>query len=125
MKCQYLRNRIIPYQKPTGKVNISLLYCPFAEKNGTVVNKTHLSQCIHYTNFIFFRNSVVVFDEAHNIDNTCIDSMSVKINRKLLDKCQNSITVLEEEIQRLKSEDSSRLREEYDKLVAGNILFKY
>ena len=51
--------------------------------------------------------------------------MSVKINRKLLDKCQNSITVLEEEIQRLKSEDSSRLREEYDKLVAGNILFKY
>ena len=50
--------------------------------------------------------------------------MSVKINRKLLDKCQNSITVLEEEIQRLKSEDSSRLREEYDKLVAGNILFK-
>jgi len=65
------------------------------------------------------RNSVVVFDEAHNIDNTCIDSMSVKINRKLLDKCQNSITVLEEEIQRLKSEDSSRLREEYDKLVAG------
>ena len=75
--------------------------------------------------FYFFRNSVVVFDEAHNIDNTCIDSMSVKINRKLLDKCQNSITVLEEEIQRLKSEDSSRLREEYDKLVAGNILFKY
>jgi len=65
------------------------------------------------------RNSVVVFDEAHNIDNTCIDSMSVKINRKLLDKCQNSITVLEEEIQRLKSEDSSRLKEEYDKLVAG------
>ena len=31
------------------------------------------------------RNSVVVFDEAHNIDNTCIDSMSVKINRKLLE----------------------------------------
>ena len=67
---------------------------------------------------------MVVFDEAHNIDNTCIDSMSVKINRKLLDKCQNSITVLEEEIQRLKSEDSSRLREEYDKLVAGKYFLK-
>lgn len=39
------------------------------------------------------KNSVVVFDEAHNIDNTCIDSMSVKINRKLIDKCQNSIQV--------------------------------
>ena len=58
-------------------------------------------------------------NEAHNIDNTCIDSMSVKINRKLLDKCQNSITVLEEEIQRLKSADSERLKDEYDRLVAG------
>ena len=65
------------------------------------------------------RNSVVVFEQAHNIDNTCIDSMSVKINRKLLDKCQNSITVLEEEIQRLKSADSERLKDEYDRLVAG------
>ena len=45
--------------------------------------------------------------------------MSVKINRKLLDKCQNSITVLEEEIQRLKSADSERLKDEYDRLVAG------
>ena len=34
------------------------------------------------------RNSVVVFDEAHNIDNICIDSMSVRINRKLLERCQ-------------------------------------
>lgn len=37
------------------------------------------------------RNSVVVFDEAHNIDNTCIDSMSVKITRKLIEKCNTSI----------------------------------
>ncbi len=39
------------------------------------------------------RNSVVVFDEAHNIDNTCIDSMSVKITRRLIDRCQTSIQV--------------------------------
>ena len=36
------------------------------------------------------RNSVVVFDEAHNIDNICIDSMSVRINKKLLERCQVS-----------------------------------
>ena len=65
------------------------------------------------------RNSVVVFDEAHNIDNICIDSMSVKINRKLLEKCQNSITVLETEIKRLKDEDCGRLRDEYQRLVEG------
>ena len=39
------------------------------------------------------RNTCIVFDEAHNIDNTCIDSMSVKITRKLLDRCQTSIQV--------------------------------
>ena len=27
------------------------------------------------------RNNVVVFEEAHNIDKTCIDSIPVKINR--------------------------------------------
>lgn len=65
------------------------------------------------------KNAVVVFDEAHNIDNTCIDSMSVKINRKLIDRCQTSIQVLETEISRLKDEDSSRLRGEYERLVEG------
>jgi DNA excision repair protein ERCC-2 len=39
------------------------------------------------------RNSVVVFDEAHNIDNICIDSMSVKITRKLVERCQTSLQV--------------------------------
>jgi hypothetical protein len=36
---------------------------------------------------------VVVFDEAHNIDNICIDSMSVKITRKLVERCQTSLQV--------------------------------
>ena len=62
---------------------------------------------------------MIVFDEAHNIDNICIDSMSVKVNRKLLEKCQNSITVLEDEIKHLKEADSHRLRDEYEKLVEG------
>jgi DNA excision repair protein ERCC-2 len=65
------------------------------------------------------KNSVIVFDEAHNIDNTCIDSMSVKITRKLLDRCQTSIQVLETEITNLKQADSDRLRGEYDRLVSG------
>ena len=45
--------------------------------------------------------------------------MSVKVNRKLLEKCQNSITVLEDEIKHLKEADSHRLRDEYEKLVEG------
>ena len=65
------------------------------------------------------RNSVVVFDEAHNIDNICIDSMSVRLTRKLVDRCQTSIQLLETEINRLKDEDSVRLQSEYQALVEG------
>jgi DNA excision repair protein ERCC-2 len=39
--------------------------------------------------------------------------------RKLLERCQNSITVLEDEIKRLKDSDSERLRDEYSRLVEG------
>ena len=45
------------------------------------------------------RNSVVVFDEAHNIDNICIDSMSVRINRKLLERCQVRMKQVTESIE--------------------------
>ena len=65
------------------------------------------------------RNSVVVFDEAHNIDNICIDSMSVKITRKLVDRCVESVDALEKEIDKLKQENSVKLQGEYQKLVEG------
>lgn len=44
------------------------------------------------------REAVVVFDEAHNIDNVCIDSMSVKINKKIIEKSAANITLLEKTI---------------------------
>ena len=50
------------------------------------------------------RNAVVVFDEAHNIDNICIDSMSVRITRKLIDRCMTSVQTLESELNRLEIE---------------------
>jgi len=65
------------------------------------------------------RNAVVVFDEAHNIDNTCIDSMSVKITRKLVERCDTSIQALETEINRIEGEDEVRLQSEYQVLVEG------
>lgn len=44
------------------------------------------------------KESVVVFDEAHNIDNVCIDSMSVRINRRTIERSTASIQVLEKSI---------------------------
>lgn len=40
------------------------------------------------------RETCVVFDEAHNIDNVCIESMSVKITRRALDNALSSLTSL-------------------------------
>ena len=65
------------------------------------------------------QNSVVVFDEAHNIDNICIDSMSVKITRRLVDKCVESVAQLQGEIDRMKEANSAKLQVEYQRLVEG------
>ncbi|KAK2500624.1 hypothetical protein MC885_006492 [Smutsia gigantea] len=46
------------------------------------------------------RKAVVVFDEAHNIDNVCIDSMSVNITRRTLDRCQGNLETLQKTVLR-------------------------
>lgn len=44
------------------------------------------------------KQSVVVFDEAHNIDNVCIDSMSLSINKRLLQKCTENLDTLNTQV---------------------------
>lgn len=41
------------------------------------------------------KEAVVIFDEAHNIDNVCIDSMSVKINKRIIEKSTANVNLLE------------------------------
>ncbi|XP_003700951.2 general transcription and DNA repair factor IIH helicase subunit XPD [Megachile rotundata] len=65
------------------------------------------------------KSSVVVFDEAHNIDNVCIDSMSVKINRRILEKSSANIQLLEKTVAEMREDDVNKLKEEYDRLVEG------
>lgn len=65
------------------------------------------------------KNSVVVFDEAHNIDNVCIESMSVTITRKTIEKSQASLDVLTNTIRDIKQSDQEKLRQEYNRLVEG------
>lgn len=65
------------------------------------------------------RNTCVVFDEAHNIDNVCIESLSVMLNKKILDKSQNSLVSLSKEINEIKKFDENKLKEEYNRLVQG------
>jgi DNA excision repair protein ERCC-2 len=65
--------------------------------------------------------SIVVFDEAHNIDSVCIEALSVTINDRSLEQATRSLGRLSSEVSRLKASDSQRLQQEYQNLVNGLI----
>ncbi|UKK00110.2 DNA excision-repair helicase [Theileria orientalis] len=60
---------------------------------------------------------VVVFDEAHNIDNVCIEALSVELSTETLDNAYSDLTKLEENVNELRQRDQQLLLEEYQKLV--------
>jgi DNA excision repair protein ERCC-2 len=64
-------------------------------------------------------NSIVVFDEAHNIDNVCIESLSIDLTKGMLDNAGKSIGALDEKIREIKRTDASKLQNEYERLVRG------
>lgn len=65
------------------------------------------------------KESVVVCDEAHNIDNVCVDSMSVRINKRLIERGSQALGTLEKLVQEMKEDDQKRLQDEYAKMVQG------
>lgn len=56
--------------------------------------------------------SIVVFDEAHNIDNVCIEALSVTLDRKALEESAKSVNLLQKRVADMKASDSSRLAKE-------------
>jgi DNA excision repair protein ERCC-2 len=65
--------------------------------------------------------SIIVFDEAHNIDSVCIEALSVDINERALEQATRSLGRLSSEVSRIKKTDNQRLQQEYQNLVAGLI----
>ena len=65
------------------------------------------------------RECVVVFDEAHNIDNVCIEALSVNVRQQTLDNATRSIQRLKNKIEEAKETDAQRLSDEYNRLVRG------
>ncbi|KAJ7531329.1 hypothetical protein O6H91_14G040900 [Diphasiastrum complanatum] len=65
------------------------------------------------------KECIVVFDEAHNIDNVCIEALSVNIRQQTLDGATRNLNKLLQTIERFKATDANRLREEYNRLVEG------
>ncbi|PFH54360.1 hypothetical protein AMATHDRAFT_135477 [Amanita thiersii Skay4041] len=65
------------------------------------------------------KDAIVVFDEAHNIDNVCIESLSIDLTRPMLDSATRSIGKIGERIEEIKTTDAAKLQDEYAKLVEG------
>lgn len=63
--------------------------------------------------------SIVVFDEAHNIDNVCIEALSVTLDQRLLTQAARSAASLTTKVNKLKVADTERLQKEYSDLVRG------
>ncbi|KAJ7097936.1 hypothetical protein B0H15DRAFT_920639 [Mycena belliarum] len=65
------------------------------------------------------KDAIVVFDEAHNIDNVCIESLSIDLTRPMLDSAGRSIIKLGDKIDEIKTTDAAKLQDEYARLVNG------
>ncbi|KAK7978547.1 hypothetical protein PG996_004596 [Apiospora saccharicola] len=67
----------------------------------------------------FSKDCIIVFDEAHNIDNVCIESLSTDITDDSLKKATRGAQNLERKINDMKETDREQLENEYQKLVEG------
>uniref|UniRef100_A0A4W5JNB5 General transcription and DNA repair factor IIH helicase subunit XPD n=1 Tax=Hucho hucho TaxID=62062 RepID=A0A4W5JNB5_9TELE len=127
-----LRKLIEFYSKETGEKNNFLALALSSRKNLCVHPEILHANIIVYSYHYLLdpkiadlvskelsKKSVVVFDEAHNIDNVCIDSMSVNITRRTLDRSQANVETLQNTILKIKETDSAKLKEEYRRLVEG------
>ncbi|KAF1983518.1 putative TFIIH complex helicase Rad3 [Aulographum hederae CBS 113979] len=65
------------------------------------------------------KDCIVVFDEAHNIDNVCIESLSIDMTEDSLRKATRGVDNLDRKITEMKSTDAAKLQNEYAKLVEG------
>lgn len=65
------------------------------------------------------KDCIVVFDEAHNIDNVCIESLSIDLTEDSLRKAARGANNLEIKIEEMKANDEGKLQDEYAKLVEG------
>lgn len=65
------------------------------------------------------KESIIIFDEAHNIDNVCIESLSIDLTEDSLRKAAKGINSLGDAVDRVKQVDQEKLKSEYEKLVEG------
>lgn len=65
------------------------------------------------------KDCIVIFDEAHNIDNVCIESLSTDITEDSLRKATRGAQNLDKKLSEMRETDQQQLQDEYEKLVQG------
>ncbi|ABN68567.1 DNA helicase component of transcription factor b [Scheffersomyces stipitis CBS 6054] len=65
------------------------------------------------------KDSIIIFDEAHNIDNVCIESLSLDLTDDTLKRATRGANKLGDAVDEMKAHDSEKLQNEYEKLVEG------
>ncbi|SCU87354.1 LAFA_0E06238g1_1 [Lachancea sp. 'fantastica'] len=65
------------------------------------------------------KDAIVIFDEAHNIDNVCIESLSLDLTNDVLKRATKGANDLADKIHEVRQVDAQKLQDEYDKLVSG------
>eukprot|EP00871_Galdieria_phlegrea_P000980 jgi/Galph1/1883/GphlegSOOS_G581.1 len=65
------------------------------------------------------KDAIVVFDEAHNIDNVCIEALSVVLNRNMIDDANSASLQLANRVARAKGKNWECLQKEYENLAKG------
>jgi DNA excision repair protein ERCC-2 len=70
------------------------------------------------------KDCIVVFDEAHNIDNVCIESLSIDLTEDSLRRATRGANNLERKIEEMKSTDEAKLQSEYQNPALPDDLLK-
>lgn len=64
-------------------------------------------------------NAICVFDEAHNMDSVCIESLTVRLGRSTLEDARGALNTLNERLTEVQASDQERLEREYQRLLRG------
>ncbi|BAM80033.1 nucleotide excision repair protein XP-D [Cyanidioschyzon merolae strain 10D] len=67
----------------------------------------------------FGPDTIIVFDEAHNIDNVCTEAFSVQLNDQLLQCAARNLNTLSSRVHEMKRRGVERLHQEYERLAWG------
>jgi DNA excision repair protein ERCC-2 len=65
------------------------------------------------------KDAIVVFDEGHNIDNICIEALSIELDKKTIQNATGNLKSLNRIVRDVEAVDAQRLKDEYEKLVRG------